>query len=650
MRPYLLSFFLLLSTSMFGQVDSTVVEDADTLESLPNIGVKVDGHIYVAYPYNTYPYNSKGYYLYQNQRWDSLTVLLDERAEDQIWLQDSWNWTQRENSAIGGLSYNSLEPFDESGLDGWHRFSKRFLQMPLDYRSSSPRSDLRLHTGIGGGQVFGITAMSPVDSNGQLFVDYLRNNTLGLFRNEGTDGHELQFSLKQLDSYNIWTQAKLEVVYFNSRSGQNGGLSSPSLFESNVPTLRRNYAIEDGVGALFEEELDIKYWTRLDAGGSPNLNGSISFNSKSWAVNNSTSAAEYYWDSTGTGPLVKQRTLRYSDSLRLTKVQVDFSHSIYINGPIGRPFPRWFDISLATGLEHLQSNSLGWDGFRSDTVHYTEAFDSDVMPFIRGKFMLGNTSLQNFKYRAIVNYNALGYNAGAFDASVSAKIFSMPGTLSLQWNILRQPQMYRFEQLYGYSYDLRTVDVPYFKNEGKAHWVSGDKWKKEGVLYGAQMSGMRYFESFDQLSTWDGMYGRVQLGVSSNDEGWNARVQGYGAYKSSFGGFATPNWGGFTEVNYKASIGTKFEWKAGINMSIEDAFYAPTYLVGVPIWAMQTDYLAGSYPWATTYFEARIANFVGAVRIINALEGLAPYTYYAYGSTPRSDRWVQVSARWTLFN
>ena len=210
--------------------------------------------------------------------------------------------------------------------------------------------------------------------------------------------------------------------------------------------------------------------------------------------------------------------------------------------------------------------------------------------------------------------------------------------------------MYRFEQLYGYSYDLRTIDVPYFKNEGKVHWVSGDKWKKEGVLYGAQMSGMRYFESFDQLSTWDGMYGRVQLGVSSNDEGWNACVQGYGAYKSSFGGFATPNWGGFTEVNYKTSIGTKFEWKAGISISVEDAFYAPTYLVGVPIWAMQTDYLAGSYPWATAFFEARIANFVGAVRIINALEGLAPYTYYAYGSAPRSDRWVQVSARWTLFN
>ncbi len=111
MRPYLLLLFLLLSTSMVGQVDSTVVEDADTLESLPNVGIKVDGYKYVVYPYN-----SKGYYLYQNQRWDSLTVSLDERAEDQIWLQDSWNWTQRENSAIGGLSYNSLQPIDEFGV------------------------------------------------------------------------------------------------------------------------------------------------------------------------------------------------------------------------------------------------------------------------------------------------------------------------------------------------------------------------------------------------------------------------------------------------------------------------------------------------------------------------------------------------------
>jgi len=640
MRPYLISLFVLLSSSMVGQVDSAFAEDTDSLISFShgNPGIKVDGY-----------WVWKGYFLYQNGCWDSLTVLLDDRVEDQIWLKDSWNWTQRENSAIGGLSYNSLDPIVYSGLDGWHRFSKSYLQMPSAFHSSSPRSDLRLHTGIGGGQVFGITALAPADSTKQLFVDYLRNNTLGLYRNEGTDGHELNFALKQWDLFQD-TQAELKVSYFNSRSGQNGGLSSPSLFESNEPTLRRNLAVSDGSGVLFEEELNVTYWAKRDLLYFQDLAGSISFNSKSWAVNNSNSASEYYWDSTGTAPILEQRTLRYSDSLRLTKAQVELGYRKFLPVP-GSVLPLIVRTCVATGLEYLQSNSLGWDGFRSDSVHYTEAFSAEVTPFLRGRFVVSNRNYRSWnKYRAILNYNALGYNAGAIDAQVRAQFLIGSGNLELQWNILRQPHMYRFEQLYGYSYDLRTIDVPYFKNEGKAHWVSGEKWKKEGVLYGAKMSGMRYFESFDQLSTWDGMYGRVQLGVSSNDEGWNARVQGYGAYKSSFGGFAMPNWGGFTEVNYKISIGTKFEWKAGINISVEDAFYTPTYLVGVPIWAIQTDYLAGSYPWATAYFEARIANFVGAVRIINTLEGLAPYTYYAYGSAPRSDRWVQVSARWTLFN
>ena len=638
MRPYLLSLFVLLSTSTVGQVDSIVVEDADTVELLPNFGVKAQ-----------YPYNSKGYYLYQNQRWDSLTVLLDERAEDQIWLKDSWNWTQRENSAIGGLNYNSLEPIVRSGLDGWHRFSKSYLQMPLAYRSSSPRSDLRLHTGIGGGQVFGITALAPVDSAKQLYVDYLRNNTLGLFRNEGTDGHELQFSLKQLDSYNISTESKLEVSYFNSRSGQNGGLSSPSLFESNVPTLRRNYAISDAVGKLFEEDLNVKYWTKRDLSNDQDLVASISFNSRSWAVNNANSASEYFWDSTGIAPVLEQRTLRYSDSLRLSKAQVDLDYVRFFQlNPIGQALV--VQTVFYTGFEYLQSNSLGWDGFRSDSIHYTESFSSEVTPFLRGHVMLSTTHQSLNRYRVILKYNAIGYNAGAVDAMARAKLRVGSGKLELQWNIIHQPHMYRFEQLYGYSYDLRTVDVPYFKNEGKAHWVSGDKWIKEGVLYGAQMSGMRYLESFDELATWDGLYGRVQLGVSSNDEGWNARIQGYGAYKSSFGGFAAPNWGGFTEVNYKTSIGNRFELKAGVNVSIEDAFYTPTYLVGVPIWAMQTDHLAGSYPWATAFFEARIANFIAGVRVVNALEGLTDYNYYAFGATPRTDRWVQLSARWTLFN
>jgi hypothetical protein len=36
--------------------------------------------------------------------------------------------------------------------------------------------------------------------------------------------------------------------------------------------------------------------------------------------------------------------------------------------------------------------------------------------------------------------------------------------------------------------------------------------------------------------------------------------------------------------------------------------------------------------------------------VVNALEGLTSYNYFAFGATPRTDRWIQLSARWSLFN
>ena len=195
-----------------------------------------------------------------------------------------------------------------------------------------------------------------------------------------------------------------------------------------------------------------------------------------------------------------------------------------------------------------------------------------------------------------------------------------------------------------------NIEDPYFKNEIQLDWTLGDFWKKEFIAYGAQIKGLRYLSSFSELATWDGSYGRAQIGLGSVKEGINIQLQGYATYKSSLGGFATPNWGGFTELNYKKSVGSKFQLKAGVNVSVEDAFYAPTYLIGVPIWSLQEEHLAGLYPWSTIYFEARIANFIGGIRVVNALEGLTSYNYFAFGATPRSDRWIQLSARWSLFN
>lgn len=644
MRHFLFTSLLLLcSASVMAQADTSAYRDLSqhaTSAVSVSKGEAIAADRVVKDSTRLITKSKPGYYVsYGTNTADSLTILLDDWSEEELWREGNWSWMIRENSSIGGIQYNSLAPMIHSDMDGWHKLSRSYRSMPNYHIASAPRTDMTALSGIGGGQLVGVRTMSPVDSSKQLWVDYLRSNALGLYRNEGTDGHELNVKMRQ---QSMGPAYGFEFSYFNARSGQNGGLSSPALFEANVPSLRRNFSVKDSRGELFEENLKLMVYRHFE-----DLTVKALVSHKSWSAQNSIQKTEYFWDSTATTPSLLNRNLYYGDSLSLSTAQLsaEYHKALHKSKSHG-----YFAIAAHSGLEWLSSNAEGYDVYRVDSIHETEAFDASLMPYLRLEGTLALQSDELVSYRGSFKLNALGFNAGSYDVKNAVKVLAAPGELVFGVNLLYQPHMYRFEQLYGYPYDFRDVEVPYVRNEAKADWKFGSSWKKELAVYGAQISGMRYLESFDDLATWDGLYTRAQFGLTSDRLGWNVSVQGYGAYKSSFGGFATPNWGGYGDLHYRTSIGARFQLKTGLNISVEDAFYTPTYLVGVPIWAIQTEYLAGSYPWATAYFEARIANFIGAIRVINALEGVAPYTYYAFGSTPRSDRWIQLSARWTLFN
>jgi len=656
MRPLLFTFlFLSFSAGAYGQSDTSALEGdtimtniQDPIGTVDSLRKDEEYSMSNPVPPGTSITYKNGYFVsFDDRPTDSLTLLMNNDAESEIWRSTSWEWTVRENSAVGGIQYDALNPYISPELDGWHQFSRSYLTMPNYHSASSPKTDLTVLTGLGGGQLFGLKTLSPVDSAKQLWVDYLRSNALGLYRNEGTDGHELNIKMRQDGVYKGGKRALpmygFEFSFFNAKSGQHGGLNSPDFFESNVPTLRRNFSVRNNQGELYEERIRFMYYRHFKE-----ITLKTQLKSAAWAVRNDSQQSEFFWDSTGVVPELERRTLYYNDSLRLTSAEVVLQHDKILGGLDANE--AYYAIAAHAGVENLSSNSGGWDAFRTDSSTVTEAFDNTVQPYIRAQGTLALQRDSVFSFRGTYEVNFFGFNAGGYDLRNTVSIPIFPGDFSIGVNLLHQPQMYRFEQLYGYSYDFRDIEVSYFKNEAKIDWKGGEHWRKEFLLYGSHIRGMRYLSSFDDLSVWDGIYGRSQIGLTSDRTGLNLSIQAYGALKSSEGGFATPNWGGFTEINYKTSIGTKFELKAGVNVSIEDAFYTPTYLVGVPIWAMQTDYLAGSYPWANAFFEARIANFIAGVRVVNALEGLADYTYYAFGASPRTDRWVQLSARWTLFN
>ncbi len=510
MRQILITSCVLLSIGLIGQVDTTLTETfTDT--SNRELSILIDStnadsalHAFHDALFRTVSYD-KGYFISEDGGIaDSLTLLLDGRAEEQLWLGMNWNWAQRQNSAIGGITFDPLNPIMSSNQDGWHQFSKSHLKMPEFHSASAPRTDLKLLTGIGGGQVFGLSAMSPVDSAKQFYLDYLRSNALGLYRNEGSDGHELNIKIRQDGAYEGGKLARplqgVELRYFNLTSGQNGGLSNPLLFETNVPTLRANYAIEDNSGALFEDQFELKFYRVLNHRWRLNSKAY----SKQWSVKNDTRVTEYFWDSTATDPILANRNLAYNDSLKLTGAQVGIVYERLLHASANSN--THLSIHTNGGYEILSSNSSGLDGYRLDSIHPMESFDASNQPFLRNTTQFSYHKRDTIFFKGRYSVNVIGFNSGSYDIQNKLGLMRVPGQLCIAWNVINQPQMFRFEQLYGYSYDLRNIENPYFKNEIQLDWTFGDLWKKEFIAYGAQIKGLRYLSSFSELAAWDGSY------------------------------------------------------------------------------------------------------------------------------------------------
>lgn len=633
--------FTLSSFVAFGQLDSTVEGDRNAVFEPVQEDSLVGGSR------ETYKF-PLGWFVETQSGWDTLNMGLSLEVEQALWgeatNQRNWDWTKRRSSALGGLVYSPLDFAQLPELDGRYSWLSREVNRPERTIASAPRSTLSYRSGLGGGQQFGLEVLSPAAQFDQLYLDYQRTNALGFYQNEGSDGHDLFLQYVRHDSLSGQERDFVRVRFFQQNAGGNGGLQFPELFESNVPSLRRNFSVVYAGGSFGETETEWTYGRKLGR----NWQAEATLGRDAWHVNNGMNEREYYWDSTDAGAELKNRLVYYDDSVRLDRAVLKLAHE-------GIKMGKWaLRPELSAGMEWYSSDVLGWDGFRVDSSNAVASFDGVVSPLVRLGGQLDRKGQKwggQWLVHGDVQVHAVGYNAGSYQSLVQTS-WEGAGTLEVmaEWRSSARRRMYRWEQLYGFGYDWNQIDQVFFADSWKLSVQRGRVWKY-GVS--ADVHSLRNFRTgtgFSELTAYNGWIGVARAHLASDREGWNAAVEAYGTAKSADGGVALPRWGGFGEVNYTREIGQKFQLKAGLNTSVEAAFYTPTYLVGVPIWTLQDEVLAGSYPWTTVFMDFRIGSFVGGVRVLNAFEGLGNYTYYAYGTVPRSDRWVQISARWTLFN
>ena len=147
MRPFLLtSIFLSLSLCVLGQTDTSAYRDlSDITTSMVSVYQDQDStdlelSTFRHLGFKTVVYKQGYFVSFDAQPVDSLTLLMNDKAESEIWRTNPWEWTVRENSAIGGLQYDALNPYLSPALNGWHQFSRSYLTMPNYHSASSPKN------------------------------------------------------------------------------------------------------------------------------------------------------------------------------------------------------------------------------------------------------------------------------------------------------------------------------------------------------------------------------------------------------------------------------------------------------------------------------------------------------------------------------
>jgi hypothetical protein len=566
--------------------------------------------------------------------------------EAELWKER--NWTQRVNSSQVGLVYDSRKPWMSVGEDGWMNLLDRNANSWDIFSVSAPINTLHYISGIGGGQRFGMEVFTPTSNNDQLHVDYWRNNVRGLYQNEGLDGHDLIVNYRALDSLSRTERWMLDVKLFDGRFGTNAGLENPVFFEGNYPGIRSNYAVNYRNGELSEYELSSVFTYVL----SDELQLITDVGRKRWATENDQDMRAYYWDSTDV-PTLRSSVLNFEDTTALVHAFGGFK----LMGQKGIGFEH--QISLLGGVEQFSSDVMGWDAIRLDSVQPTvDAFERARNAVVKVEAN-GRRDL-DFKHGNVegnVIYNGqvrlLGWNAGAYDFGLKTGLKNKFMIFHAGVDVRGGRKMHRWEgELVGFSYDLTAENGRWAHNSAWTDVRLGEKNFVEFEARYDQFTNYRYFmqDLGTTVQLWSGSLYRMEAGLGRQGMGWNGSLRGYTSVKTADLGMALPTWGAMTTLSYKGRIGDRFEWHSGIRLQAESAVFLPSYESGLPVWHLQEAVVAATYPWMEVFYDARIDSFTIGLKGLNILEGIAPYEYWAYGAVPMTDRWVQLSARWTLFN
>lgn len=567
---------------------------------------------------------------------------LGERLETQL-LWDRHNallWS-RTNSSLDGLVYGPTQFWNRPRLDGTYGFLFRRMPVaPAAFSASAPRTTLIYKSGLPRGQQFGFESMAPVEHNSQLYLSYLRTNAQGFYRNEGTDGHEMRLEAYGLDTAKreAW---RVSVYLFNQESAQNGGLVDDSYFTENLPGIRSNIPVEYSTGKYAETDFRAKLQKRI-----PLATVATGMNVNQWSAENNQGQREYYYDTIAGTAALRDRYLAYEDTTRLVQ--------LYVSTQFAKNVGAWqWNAEPVLGLEQYYSDRLGYDAFRTDSVNPGPSMPTQLGAYgvLQASLFRADTiGMGVSQLSADASLRYLGWNSTAATALLSWHWTSGRRQLAAKYAMQRSPQEYRWEELYGAAYDFRNTFGAFAHQEAELKAILGNRNRLTVALNAQDWTNQRALDSLKALRVWNGSMLRATLGGELVLGNWQFQLHTYGLLTTPEAMIYLPRWGSALHLAYIKRLNSNAEVEVGVQTRVESAYRLPHYAVQIPVYAAPNNGMAGVYPWVVPYISARLGTFQLSMRVLNTLQGVVPYSYFALQNVPMVDRYVQFSARWTLFN
>jgi len=510
------------------------------------------------------------------------------------------------------------------GVDGYFKNMTSTQFVPM-YNVHVPLGGIRLMSGYDSGQMFGLFLTLNTHSRFNVYLDFQRNNSRGLFFNQQNKADQFLFSSTFSSEDERYDLAILTSLNWSDNI-EWGGIANDSSFRAREFDIVELYSVKLNQSTSKAFKGDVALLQRYKLFGADSTNSLGVF----YDLNYLNQRFEFSTADPNLLSIAAIDAELATDSIHFTRTE-NFA-GIFFSGE-----KKTFDIKA--GIHHTYYNySNRYFGLAENLIGL-------------GGSIVG--SIKQMQVEALFRNYLNGAFAGAYDLRSKVhfeftehKIF-VTGFFNQG---LYNPGMFYNRNLgnfFVWDNNFRKIFINHIGGTlGKGHHsITTGIYLMDAFVYFDEMALPAQMDGFSSVFYTDvksniKLYGRFKL---------DSRVRFQTTNQSDF--IRLPSWV-FREIVYyqRSFFESKLDAQIGIDFQYFSSFMSEGFMPLTSVMFLQNDELIGNFPYATLFAAIKIRDFNLFLRLENITDQLLPRQYFAAPGYPLPPFNFRFGAKWNFFN